>query len=164
MSEKCPKCGVEMQELVDAFCVSYFDHKINGVDCLRRQLAASQAENAKLKESLGHHQQIDNIPHKYYQEGGVIYGVHGTSSIDYVEKLRAENAKLRLLLCECRSDIFQTARVNQGNLDGSDPVFPRDTPTPAWIGTHFVHQEGVDVSLALVRKIDATLGAKEKSR
>lgn len=49
-----------------------------------------RAEVATLREIA----KEENCPHKYYTEGGVIYGVHGTSSITYVEKLRAEVERL----------------------------------------------------------------------
>lgn len=41
-------------------------------------------------------QQLDeaNCPHKYYDEGGIIYGVHGLSSINYVEVLRTRLAAM----------------------------------------------------------------------
>jgi hypothetical protein len=84
-----------------------------------------------------------------------------------VRALREEYEKARKLLCECASDIYQTARVNQGNINGVDPIFANDKPCVEWIGHHFVHQYGVDVSLLLVNKIlafvnkDAAQGKEE---
>lgn len=60
-------------------------------DRLQSELAAAKA-----------YADLSNYPIKYYQQGGVIYAVHGTSSINYVERLlteiadlAAENARLR---------------------------------------------------------------------
>ena len=73
-----------------------------------------------------------------------------TRRVEYLEGL------LRL----CRSDIFQTARVNQANLTGVDLLMPDDLPCIERIGKHHVHQQGVNESLKLVDKIAAALAAK----
>ncbi len=50
-----------------------------------------RAEVATLREVA----KDENCPHKYYTKGGVVYGVHGTSSITYVDQLRAEVEALK---------------------------------------------------------------------
>lgn len=64
-------------------------------------------------------------------------------------RLQAIVDKAGDLLMTCSSDIFQTARVNQANINGMDLTFPDDKPCLLRIGKHFVHQAGVDASLRL---------------
>ena len=59
----------------------------------------------------------------------------------------------KVLLRKCWSDIFQTARVNQGNLNGVELLEPNDNACEEWIGKHFVNQGGVDASLRLREEI-----------
>lgn len=78
---------------------------------------------------------------------------------EVADKLKAKDrvGELEATLALARSDIWQTARVNQGNLNGMDPAFPDDAPCKGRIGNHFVHQIGVDQSLRIVSKIDVLL-------
>lgn len=48
-----------------------------------------------------------NYPIKYYKQGGVVYAVHGTSSINYVECLLAEIADLTAAPEAAREDAWQ---------------------------------------------------------
>ena len=83
-----------------------------------------------------------------------------------IERLQRERDDLRILigvairlLSDARRDIYQTARVNQGNIDGVDPTFPNDPPCVEIIGRHFVHQRGVDESMRLIQRIKDFLAA-----
>jgi hypothetical protein len=58
--------------------------------CAISALEAAEAENAELRAQL----EASAMPVKYFTEGGVIHGVYGSSSIDYVEQLRARVAEL----------------------------------------------------------------------
>lgn len=76
---------------------------------------------------------------------------------DEIDKLKNLLNKSRITLERAKSDIFQTARTNQGNIDGTDPIFPNDEPCLSRIGHHFVHQDGVNQSLKICREIQDML-------
>lgn len=59
-------------------------------------------------------------------------------------------------LCNASSDIWQTARANQMNLNGTDPAIPGDNYESA-IGTTQVHQSGIDESLRVRRKCEEAI-------
>ena len=89
-----------------------------------------------------------------------------------VERLQAERDELRevvervyALVSAMQSDMWQTARANQTNLDGRDPLFPADAPAQECAGRHRIHQSGIDESLRLVKQSKAWLReAAEKAR
>lgn len=81
--------------------------------------------------------------------------------IDKYTELKAERDRLKVMLGKARSDIWQTARANQGNINGVDMLTPGDEPCKEWIGNHFVHQAGVDESLGVIAEIDALLAESE---
>jgi hypothetical protein len=98
--------------------------------------------------------------------------------MDLAKEVFKERERLRKALCSAsrmisclQVDIWQTARVNQGNLNGVDPNFPNDKPCQEWIGKHHVHQQGVDESLRLAElaktelvAIDAALSPSPDAR
>ena len=51
MSEKCPKCGLVSPPVSDIALQMGYGHAPDGVECLRRQLAAVTAERDRLKEA-----------------------------------------------------------------------------------------------------------------
>lgn len=69
----------------------------------------------------------------------------------------------RDLLRKCVSDMFQTARTNQGNINGVDPVFPDDAPCVERIGKHHVSQDGVDETMRLINKVREFLGRTHRT-
>jgi len=79
--------------------------------------------------------------------------------IEEVRMLRAVAEQAKTLLWKCRCDIWQTARANQTNLNGVDPLFPDDGPCPGCIGKNQVHQAGIDESMGLIRRVEQFLHA-----
>lgn len=82
-----------------------------------------------------------------------------------IDKLKAENAELKSELCAARdllrdawSDIWQTVRANQTNLNGRDPNFPNDEPCAECIGKNVIHQAGIDASKRLHARIHEYMG------
>lgn len=92
-----------------------------------------------------------------YVSGGYLCGDCILAAIAERDKLQARVEELKSALSMARSDIWQTARANQGNINGMDPVFPEDPPCEGRIGNHFVHQRGVDQSLKTISEIDTLL-------
>ena len=76
-----------------------------------------------------------------------------------IERLREALLLANATLIAAASDIYQTARTNQGNIDGRDPTFPDDEPILSLIGTHFVHQDGVNESMRVWHSIKNALRA-----
>ena len=82
------------------------------------------------------------------------------------EKIRLQNIvdKLKEVLAKARSDIFQTARTNQMNIDGRELNAPGDAPCQSAIGNHYVHQLGVNESLAVVSLIENVLAEAARDK
>lgn len=68
-----------------------------------------------------------------------------------------EMKKVRNILWEARSDIWQTARVSEYNLTGKDPNFPDDAPGTPPNPPKLITRAGLDESYALVDKIFSVL-------
>jgi hypothetical protein len=76
------------------------------------------------------------------------------------QRQAARVKELEGMLVRARSDIYQTARVNQAAINGKDLEFPNDPPCELWIGKHKVHQVGIDDSISLIKDIDAVLSTR----
>lgn len=70
-----------------------------------------------------------------------------TISEERLRELEDALCKAEDQLFAAASDIWQTARANQRNLTGADPLFPSDDPCPSSIGSTVVHQIGINESL-----------------
>jgi DNA repair exonuclease SbcCD ATPase subunit len=121
---------------------------------LRAELAEARAKELTLKEfvklgvdeadqlraevnTLREIAHEENCPHQYYTEGGIIYGVHGTSSITYVEELRKEREQLRAQLKELqthKSGLVQDVNnLERGLRDANE-----DKAIVDWLEQHMV--------------------------
>lgn len=108
-----------------------------------------------LSDYTGHHESeelavIRQIIHKHI-------GTHVEALHTEIRLLLETLEEAAAVMSSARSDIIQTARVNQGNIDGTDICCPGDAPVKSRIGHHFVHQNGVNQSLALVKRIEECL-------
>ena len=164
MEDKCPKCGAEYAGQDDDSwhyfaCDStttavYFQEsplcQSLQLSQVNELIAELEKENARLVETVmarGHSLDL--------MSGA--WGEMEAQKDARIVELESIKDKALELLSKCRTDIIETARVNQGNIDGGDPVFPGDSPCKEWIGNHFVHQCGVDESLQLCNKVDGFL-------
>lgn len=73
-----------------------------------------------------------------------------------------ESAEIEETLWAARCDIWQTLRVAEYNLTGSDPNFPEDTPAGPPEIKKLVHRKGVDESKAVCERVCATLAVVAK--
>jgi hypothetical protein len=75
------------------------------------------------------------------------------------DEARAACAAMQELLRECWHDMFSTARVNQGSINGIELNTPDDPPCQAWIGKQRMTQRGVDETLALIERVQRSISA-----
>ena len=71
------------------------------------------------------------------------------------EQLKDWLDRARRLVWEAASDMYQTARSNQTNLNGRDPTFPNDSPCKECIGHNVIHQAGIDGSMKVIVRMRA---------
>jgi hypothetical protein len=92
--------------------------------------------------------QADKHPHPAAARGG---------GGEVIKLTKADLAIIVNALISARTDIWQTARVSEGNLTGRDPTFPDDKPTPIPVKPRLVTRAGIDESYAVIEQISAAL-------
>jgi len=116
-----------------------------------------------------------NSPIKYYKRGGVIYAVHGTSSINFVERLLAEIADLTAkqppsegeeIMVNTAHDVY-TLPLQPSGLSSGPRFVVHVTARPAasaepvaWVAADTLHSPhpGCVSSLAYVSQVDKDRG------
>lgn len=83
------ECPIHTEEMLRILALSELHRECAAALARKDQEIAEVREEGRLE---------GNVPVKYYQEGGIVYAVYGTSSIDYTERLRAEIASLKTAL------------------------------------------------------------------
>ena len=73
-----------------------------------------------------------------------------------IELTKEEADTIRDVLIAARVDIWQTARVSEGNLTGRDPAFPGDEPV-CRTSPLLVAREGIDESYAVIERLSAAI-------